>query len=199
MMKHKRGFWIVILVTFLPLSLLADEKGGSAETWLSNWKEFNPADLRSLVELPSDRRKNSENRKLMKLILQAGVKKDGSFQHLLKRKDLREANNVDLALSAYDYMLNKSEAALNRILAQLATEDIGADVDTTLVLAFVDEWDRTIRAVRKHFYRTDGAGGTNRHFFQTTRAYLYPKKYAAMREVIEAPVVWPGRLLPQKP
>jgi hypothetical protein len=129
----------------------------------------------------------------MELILFAGVEKDGSFKNLLKRKDLREANNVDLALSAYDYILNQSESALNRILAQLATEDIGADANTTLVLALLDEWDLTIRAVRKHFYRTDGAGAPNKFLFGNTRAYLYPEKYAEMREVIEAPIclAWP--------
>lgn len=195
-MNSKCMIWILAFTSVLSQPLTADEKERRAETWLSNWREFDPSELRAIVDEPADER---DNRKLMELILHAGVEKDGSFQDLLKREGLREANNVDLALSAYDYMLNRSDVALNRILAQLATEDIGADVDTTLVLAFVDEWDRSIRAVRKHFYRTDGAGATNKHVFRNTRAYLYPEKYAEMKKVIEAPVVLQEHLLPEEP
>jgi len=188
--------WIFAATSLLAPTLTAEDKKGRAETWLRNWVDFDPTELRALVDKPTGER---DNRMLMELILQAGVEKDGSFQDLLKRGELREANNVDLALSAYDYMLNKSEIALNRILAQLATEDIARDENATLVLAFVDEWDRSIRAVRKHFYRTDGMVSKNQHFFLTTRAYLYPEKYAEMQKAIEAPVIWGGRLLPEEP
>jgi hypothetical protein len=112
---------------------------------------------------------------------------------------LRKAKNVDLALSGYDYTLNGSEPALDRILAQLATEDIGADVDSMVVLQVLDEWDRTLRAFRKHFIFTDGAGGSCKRGFMTTRAYLYPEKYAEMRDAIEAPIRWPAPLLPSEP
>ena len=105
-----------------------------------NLKEpFDPKELRKLATGPT-----RADRRLMLLILRAAVEKDHSFQDLIKKPELREAKNVDLALSAYDYMLNKSESALNRILAQLATEDIGADVDAIVVMQVLDEWNRTI-------------------------------------------------------
>ena len=105
-----------------------------------NLKEpFDPKELRKLATGPT-----RADRRLLLLILRAGVEKDNSFQDLIKKPELREAKNVDLALSAYDYMLNKSESALNRILAQLATEDIGADVDAIVVMQVLDEWNRTI-------------------------------------------------------
>jgi hypothetical protein len=190
------------LATFALLPIKGEELKNDDNSWNAGWKltsdyslkePFNPKELRSLAEDPS-----KDDRRLMLLILRAGIEKDRSFVDLLTKPELRKANNVDLALSAYDYMLNKSEAALDHILAQLATEDIGADVDTIVVMQVLDEWDRTIRAFRKHFIHTDGAGGSCKVGFLTTRAYLYPKKYAEMRDVIEAPFVWPGPLLPKK-
>lgn len=186
---------MIALSAVLSLSLHAEEKDPAVDTWMSGWRPYSPEKLRALTEKPP--LKSSEQRNVMKLILQAGIKKDRSFLHLLKREDLRKAKNVDLALSGYDYMLNSSSAALDHLLAQLATEDIGDDVDVILVLSFVDEWDRSIRAFRKHFVRTDGAGGTCKYFFTTTRKYLYPKQYAKLREAIEAPVDWKAPLLPE--
>lgn len=66
------------------------------------------------------------------------------------------------------------------------------------MLQTLDEWDRSIRAFRKHFIHTDGAGGDCKKGFTTTRACLFPQKYAEMREAIEAPIVWPAPLLPKK-
>ena len=131
-------------------------------------------------------------------ILRATIEKDASFQNLLEIPKLRESTSVSLALSAYDYTMNQSEPALDQILAQLATEDVGADVDTIVVLQVVDEWDRTIRAFRKHFIHTDGAGGSCKTGFLATRSYLYPKKYSAMRELIEAHIEWSSPLLPKR-
>ncbi len=184
---------------FLPVG--AEEPQSAGQSWNEGWKltsdyslkePFDPNELRNLAEQPS-----KDDRRLMLLVLRAGVEKDRSFVDLLKRSKLREAGNVDLALSAYDYMLNKSEAALDHILAQLATEEIGADVDTIVVMQVLDEWDRTIRAFRKHFVRTDGAGGVCKAGFLRTRAYLYPEKYAEMRDAIEAPISWSAPLLPR--
>lgn len=154
---------------------------------------FDPKELRTLAAEPT-----SDGRRLMVLILRAGIEKDESFQDLLEKPELRKAGNVDLALSGYDYMLNGSEAALDHLLARLATEDIGADSDAIVVLQAVDEWDRTIRAFRKHFAHTDGAGGKCMAGFLTTRAYLFPRKYAEMREAIEAPISWAAPLLPRQ-
>ena len=175
-------------------SLASDGSGAYLTSEYSLKEAFDPSELRRLANKPS----GNEHR-LMMLILRATVEKDASFQNLLKMPKLRKSASVSLALSAYDYTINKSEPALDRILAQLATEDIGADVDTIVVLQVIDEWDRTIRAFRKHFIHTDGAGGSSKSGFMATRAYLYPKKYAEMRHLIEAPIKWPSPLLPKKP
>ena len=165
--------------------------------WGQDMKEaFDAQKLRTLADKPS--RTRSERKKMMALILHAAFKKAPGFQDLLERPELREERGFDMALSGYDYAVNNSEAALNSILAQLATEDIGADVGTIVVLSVLDEWDRTIRAFRKHFVHTDGAGGTCKASFMGTRAYLYPKKYAEMRAAIEAPIEWTLPLLPKK-
>lgn len=195
-MSNRSSFLTATLVALFSLTLDAAEKDPAADTWMSGWKPYCAERLMTLAEKSS--LGYPEQRSLMKLVLQAGIAKDGRFKHLLNRRDLRKTKNVDLALSAYDYMVSSSEAALDHILAQLATEDIGADVDTIVVLSFIDEWDRTVRAFRKHFVRTDGAGGTCKHFFQTTRKYLYPKKYEKMRAALEAPVEWNKPLLPQE-
>lgn len=192
-----------VLCAFSALSPLnGEDKPALDYSYMPGWKltsdyslkePFDPKELRKLASDP-----DSDDSRLMLLILRAGIEKDRSFQDLLKKPELRKHMNVDLALSAYDYMLNKSGPALDHILAQLATENIGADVDTIVVMQVLDEWDRTIRAFRKHFFRTDGAGGDCKVGFMTTRAYLYPKKYAEMRDAIEAPIIWPAPLLPKK-
>lgn len=158
--------------------------------------EFDPDELRILADKPSPSR--SERQKMWALILHAAVKKDASFKDLLKRPELRKEMPLDLILSGYDYALNKSEPALDHILAQLATEDIGSDATSIVVLSILDEWDRTIRAYRKHFVRTDGAGGTCKAGFRATRTHIYPRKYAEMREAIEAPIHFGMPLLPRK-
>lgn len=165
--------------------------GGKLSNGYSLKVPFSPNELRNLAEKPS-----GNERRLMLLILRAGIEKDKTFQYLLRRPELRKSKNVDLALSGYDYMLNRSEAALDHLLAQLATENIGADVDTIIVLSTLDEWDRSIRAFRKHFIHTDGAGGACKAGFESTRAYLFPEKYERMRKAIEAPIGWPENLLP---
>lgn len=135
----------------------------------------------------------------MYLILRAAIEEDEGFRYLLKMRKLKKAKNVELALAAYKYALDGSERALNTILAQIATEDIGDDLDSIIVLSTLDEWDRSIRAFRKHFVFTDGTGGAAKRGFMATRAYLYPKKYAAMRDAIEAPIKWNVPLLPREP
>lgn len=192
---------ILIGVTaFLPLH--AEETPSAEESWNVGWRltsdyslkePFDPEELRRLASDP-----DSDDRRLMLLILRAGIEKDNAFEDLLKKPELRKHANVDLALSAYDYMLNRSEAALDHILASLAAEDIGSDSNAIVVLQPLDEWDRSIRAFRKHFIHTDGAGGSCKVGFMTTRAYLYPKEYAEMRDAIEAPIVWSAPLLPGK-
>ncbi len=156
--------------------------------WLANDYDleeiFDPNEIRKLVDIPD--RDAEENRRLMMLIVRAAIEKDRSFDPLLSRKDLRRDTFVDLALSAYDFMLNKNDRALDHILAHLAIEPVGDDTLTIVILSAVDEWDRTIKAFRKHFFRTDGAGATCYYSFRETRQYLYPDRYSDYRDVIES-------------
>ena len=157
---------------------------------------FKPAELRSLAE--KARRDHGEQTRLGMLILHAAIKKDESFKDLIQNRELRKEKGADLSLAAYDYTMNRSEAALDKILAHLAAEDIGADSGAIVVLSTLNEWDRSIRAFRKHFVHTDGAGGECKLSFLATRAYLYPKEYAEMRTAIEAPMTWNEPLLSRK-
>ena len=199
----------LLLTVCLPLIFALPLSAGEKEEDVYSYEDFlkkiwgqdmkadlDAQELRSLAnKMPPSR---SDLRKMRVLILHAAAKKDASFKDLLKRPELRENVALDMVLSCYDYQVNKSEAALDHILAQLATEDIGADVTSIVVLSVLDEWDRSIRAFRKHFIYTDGAGGTCKDSFLATRAYLFPEKYAEMRKEIEAPVEWTLPLLPKK-
>ncbi|MGI9240056.1 MAG: hypothetical protein ACR2RV_04610 [Verrucomicrobiales bacterium] len=203
-MRYNPPLYIICLSLLIALPLPADEKAGVStyeerlqRIWGQDLKEdFDAEALRALADKPSPSR--SEQGEMLVLILHAAVKKDASFQDLLKRPELRNTMPLDMVLSGYDYAVNKSEVALDHILAELATEDIGADATSIVVLSVLGEWDRTIRAFRKHFVRTDGAGGTCMAGFLAVRAYLYPKKYAEMREAIEAPIHFTSPLLPRK-
>lgn len=154
------------------------EASRTPEALLSLPVPYRADDLRALAEMPT--RSKSENTRMMRLILMAAAKRDASFQYLLKDPKLPKSRNVELALAGYDYMLNQSNESLDKILAQLATEGMGADVDTIVVLGVVDEWDRTVRAFKKHFYHTDGAGGSCMRYFLEMRAALYPEEYQKM-------------------
>ena len=111
-------------------------------------------------------------------ILLAAYKKDASFQYMLKEAEIRkEFGHIDLALCVYDYQLNKSKPALNQLLAQLATEPMGYDSTVIVMIAVIDEWDLTVKAYKKHFYRTDGAGGSCMRHFKEKREVLYPEQY----------------------
>jgi len=187
-------FAAVLIPSMSLADLATDESRLTSDYNLKD--QFEPEELRILAKKPA--RSHSEQRRLMMLILHAGIARDESFVDLLERPELRDAENVDLALSGYDFMLNRSESALDHILAKLATEQIGDDVDSIVVLSTLDEWDRTIRAYRKHFVRTDGAGGMCKAGFRRVRRYLYPQNYTELREAIEAPMDWHQPLLPRK-
>jgi hypothetical protein len=148
-------------------------------------QSFDPAKLRSLVKLET--RSFDQNRRLWQMIVQAGLKKDTSIQDLVTNKKLRGSDSsVDLALSAYEYMINEDERALDHILAFLATERVGADTDTIIILSAINEWDRSIRAFKKHFYVIEGTGAANYHGFLNVRRFLYPEVYPKHKKEIEA-------------
>lgn len=144
----------------------------------------NGYDKGALKQLASKvNRSSKENRELMELILMAATKSDAEFSHLLTNKDLRKSRNVELALAAYDYALNKSEESLNMILAQIASDPMGGDVDSIIVLGVVNEWRRSVLAYQKHFYSTDGAGGSCMRYFLKMRSKLYPDDYKGARKL----------------
>ena len=148
-------------------------------------EEFDPAELRHFAEM--EQRDFDANRRLWMLIVRAGLEKDRSIRKLLSNKELRASDtSVDLALSAYDYMINQDETALDHILAFLATERVGEDTNTIIILSAINEWDRTIKAFKKHFYVVDGAGGANYRGFMAVRRYLYPDLYSKHQAAVEA-------------
>jgi hypothetical protein len=146
-------------------------------------EKLDGAELRKLAAKES--RDHAENRRLMLLILHAAATGDASFADLPGKPGLRTAKNVDLALDGYDFAIHRNPAALDRILASLRKQPVGADADEIVVLSVLDEWDKSIPAFRQHFRRTDGAGGICRRSFETTRQYLYPDQYAAIRHQLE--------------
>jgi len=156
------------------------ENKRTPEQLLSLSKPYSSKELRSLAAKPS--RTDSENNQLMRLILLAAAKRDASIQYLLKDPELPKDRDIELALAGYDYMLNQSKESLDKVLAQLATEGMGADANAIVILGVVDEWDRTIRAFKKHFFHTDGAGASAMHYFLEMRSLLYPKEYQKMQK-----------------
>jgi hypothetical protein len=122
-----------------------------------------------------------ESWNLMWMIGQAGADKDDRLRPLLDRKDLREDATLALALAGYDFSLNGNKSGLDFILAELSKQRVGADVNEVCVLAFVDEWDRTTKAIDSHFLATDGAGGDCKNSFWASRMLLFPRHYLEFR------------------
>ncbi|MFC7335622.1 protein kinase [Haloferula chungangensis] len=114
---------------------------------------------------------------LMWMIGQAAADKDDRLLPLLDRKDLREDATLALALAGYDYSLNGNPSGLDFILAELSKQKVGADVNEVCVLSFIDEWDRTTKAINSHFLATDGAGGECMISFWGRRMLLFPRHY----------------------
>lgn len=72
---------------------------------------------------------------------------------------------------------NGNTAALDAILADLAAQPVGSDADAVVSLSFINEWDRSLPAIQRHFVRSDGAGSIARVTFWMLRAYLFPADY----------------------
>lgn len=138
---------------------------------------FNPAELNSLAEHPQ-----TNPRRLMWLINHAGAERDTRFRGLLNREDLRRDPALDLALDGYDYSVNGSRRALERVLKSLAKEEPGSDAQAVVTLSFIDEWSLTPAAVQRHFVKADGAGGISKTMFWLRREHLFPENYRAFRE-----------------
>ncbi|MFN0129584.1 MAG: hypothetical protein ACKV19_23200 [Verrucomicrobiales bacterium] len=157
----------------------------------TDYKPTEPFSRKELAHLAAHPRENP--RRLMWLINRAGAENDRRFLYLLEhRKALLDqqfpghTKAIALALAGYEFSLTGNPVALENILDSLAAEPVGSDAGGVLTLAFINEWDRTIAAVRTHFVRTDGAGSMARAHFWWTREYLFPKEFAA----------WNARSLP---
>lgn len=111
------------------------------------------------------------------LILRAAAGKDPSFRRLFDNADLRDEPRVDLAISAYDYAVNKNPDALTHILTRLA-EHMGnygsTDSDELLVLSYVNEWKLTKKTILAHPLRGDGTGGDALYSFWLKRRSFFP-------------------------
>lgn len=160
-----------------------NEPDQTPEQLLDLANKYDPVDLKALAA--KDKRNSREDFTLMCLILMAATKKDASFAYLLKDSELPKKSHIKLALAAYDYNINQSREALDRIFAQLAIDPMGGDVSSIMALSVVDEWDLSIRAFQKHFYHTDGAGAHCMRFFLKMRATLNPEKYASLQDLFK--------------
>ena len=135
-------------------------------------RNYQAAEVLRLIDTP-----NREPGDLMWMIGQAGAEKDDRLRPLLARKNLREDSTLALSLAGYDYSLNGNQNGLDFILANLSKQQVGADVNEVFVLAFLDEWDRSIKAVNSHFLLLDGAGGDCKNMFWARRMLLFPRNY----------------------
>lgn len=152
----------------------------------TDYKPTEPFDRKELAHLAAHPRENP--RRLMWLINRAGAEKDRRFlflleqsESLLDQKNQGHTKAIALALAGYEFSLTGNPVALDNILNSLAAEPVGSDAGEVLTLAFINEWDRTIAAVRTHFVRTDGAGSMARANFWWTREYLFPNDFAAWK------------------
>ena len=145
---------------------------------------FDAQELPRLVVAPSAEsvsKKNARQSRMFCLINRAGAEKAAQFRTLISNQELLKEPMLGLALAGYDYSVNGSQKALDFILTKLAAEPVGSDSNESVVLAFVDEWDRTVSAVESHFTATDGAGGFNHAAFWETRQFLFPRSYLLHR------------------
>jgi tetratricopeptide (TPR) repeat protein/predicted Ser/Thr protein kinase len=145
------------------------------ETSPSDYKRTEPFKPEELTQLAANPKSHDDFRRLMWLINRAGAEKNASFRFLLDKPDLRKGE-TDLALTGYDFSVNGNQKALDDLLSKLADEEVGSDSSVVVALSFIDEWDRSIKAVNAHFTATDGAGGMAEAAFWQTRAYLFPRQ-----------------------
>jgi|GEM_PF-6767987 len=161
---------------------------------------LDPEALARLAAAPGSKQPSSdENRRLRQLICLASAEKATRFRYLLAQEDLRE--HFHLPLAGYDYSVNGNPKALDYLLTKLAAQKVGSDCDESVVLAFVDEWERSPAAVESHFTATDGTGGLNHGDFWAARMFLFPRNYLLykIKDLEGAPLKTPektGSVLP---
>ena len=146
---------------------------------------FVPAELMRLAASPADGSPSKEmdrQRRMFWLINRASAEKVVQLRALLDNKELMKVPLLELAVAGYDYSMNNNPKVLDFILGKLAAEPVGSDSNASVVLAFIDEWERTVAAVESHFTATDGAGGMNRAAFWEIRQFLFPRRYLQFRQ-----------------
>lgn len=146
-------------------------KKGTLESNLVGYL-LEPFDQEELVELVNST--NKDESRLIHLILRAGAERDSRFLYLLNRKDLRENTSINLAISIYDYSLNRNVSSLDDVIYHHIQNKVGWDSDTVMALAYVDEWERTKKIFESHYMSQDGAGALSKDSFWLTRRYLFP-------------------------
>lgn len=163
------------------------DAGAAEPDWTaSDPDRLEPFDQQELIDLAAEPKKNP--RRLTELIFRAGAEKDVLFRDLVGRKDLREDLAMSLAVDAYDYSVNGNLQALETILELHAREGAG-DSNTLWALSFLDEWDRTLAAVK-----SQPAGDSDaKYVFWRTRAQLYPENF---RKFMKARGQRPSVLVP---
>lgn len=130
---------------------------------------FDPAELASLALEPE---KNP--RRLMWLIVYAGLEKDEQFRYLLDQEPLKKNESVALALASYEYALDRKEEALDFIIDIMKKEG-GGDTNSLLIISYMDEWEKSTGVLQN--WRGDGAVGEAMYCFHEIRKYLYPAQY----------------------
>lgn len=141
---------------------------------------FDPDELATLALTPE-----KDPRRLMWLIVYAGLEADQRFRYLLDSGELKKNDSLALALASYEYAIDQTEASLDFITAVMKREG-GGDTNSLLVISYMDEWDRTAEAFRNH-RGGDGAAGEARGMFLGIRLYLYPEKYRQHRDKFPDP------------
>ena len=138
---------------------------------------FDAVELRGL--LAKAERSSDDIRRMSWLISRAGAEQDKSFIKIIGDTTLTKESSLALAIAGYDYAISRNDKSLDFILAALGREPLGSDAQAAVPLAFIDEWEFTIRAHSKHFVMTDGAGGLSAGNFWSQRKTLFPKSFAA--------------------
>jgi hypothetical protein len=137
-----------------------------------------PLDAEKLWELAESVREQGSGYLIRDLLGRATAEKDARFAELLEWEDLRERTGARLILKAYDYAINGNEEALDEILAEHEAQPKGGDVNTVVVLAYLDEWERTVPAIVDFYSEgADGAAGSCRRHFYSTRETYFPETY----------------------
>jgi hypothetical protein len=158
--------------------VFAAEFGGTPDSYPQSLP-FDRAELALLAGTkPEQRDRDEVLQRIAFLLKRAGAAKDTGFRHLLDDATLRTHAVTEAALKAYDYGVNGNTKALDALLERLAATEKGDVGGMRIgdVLAYVDEWERSIPLMEKHV-GGDGEGYEFWHEFWLTRACLFPERY----------------------